>query len=168
MGDIADARAAVVDSSEPLDGVKQANPVSHVANFTPRSPAGATPEERAQRRSLKARCQVDVHPSEELAEPDPAMTTNVEDHPETSGDRNHEPQKDAPKEQQCDTSANRSPRRSHVLIVGAPARLVFGETFLGSEIGDPWAALRSPKCAPSLQGSTMESVGVSLHGLELR
>jgi hypothetical protein len=100
--------------------------MSHLANLTPRSPSGMSPEERTQRRSLKAGSQVEVDPSKELTEPGRAMTTSGKHDPHAGGNRDHHPQKYATKKQACDTSSNRAPRRCHVLIVGRVARLVFG------------------------------------------
>ena len=116
--------------------------MSHLANLTPRSPLGMSPEERTQRRSLKAGSQVEVDPSKELTEPGGAMTTSGKHDPHARGNRDHHPQKYATKKQACDTSSNRAPRRCHVLIVGRAARLVFGS------IGEHWPRRQSGSWAP--------------------
>jgi hypothetical protein len=92
--------------------------MSHVANLTPRSPSGTSRKERAQRGSLKASNQVEVHPPKELAEPGRPTTTSREDDPHARGNGNHHPQNDATEKQKCRAGSNRTRRQWHVLIVG--------------------------------------------------
>ncbi len=92
--------------------------MSYVANLTPRSPSGTSREERAQRRSLQASNQVEVHPPKELSEPGRPTPTSREDDPHARGDGNHHPQNDTTEKQERGAGSNCTRRRWHVLIVG--------------------------------------------------